>query len=672
MRLHNRKWNKWSRRITSLLLLCGLLLPNILRTDAASVTYEYNWIKATTGLPTDEHWHDYFIAWEDVDDKNKVWFTDYHWYTADGNNNYDAGGTHWMEYKAASTLPDSTSGSFTSKDSLGHMQIKYAGIDEDNGNSPRYNIRVSKMSGGYIYFTRYEPTNNEKSADAFTFLDKGDVFHIFVNIGGKADRYLTRDGQYLETTESSSYGGGEYWRPLRIYQRTFTVDAAEQGDIHNAIGKVTLHEYSWVNTVDELMALANSKQWSDIVLAWEDAHGEGTTNPNKVWYTKEVWFEEENPNYKNGSFWEGTTNEFFYWSNDYLGSDGYSSPYAETFILPSRVGHFQMKLADWDDENPVHGVTDGQGKPINSPVFNFRFDIGRDKYVYIGNNGFYDDADDVEDYTVQLRLGKKDAEDLYGSVWLINNMWGEDEMITRRDNWFGVSNWNTSGYWEYPFRIYSYRPVEYDAIVKSFTIGKGATYSIDKQLIVDKGVTITVEDGGVLTVDKELLNNGNIVVKNGGTVIVNEGGYIMSYDQNAEGKITLDGGNLLVMDGAKVICDQNVGRLTASNGATILNRGLLMVGNKLSLNNNSYLKNETNAMLLVGGRIAQERGGVGGYSFEQTVSIIDNEGISYLISNNSKIINKGLINEPIDAYITYSADAKANTVHVGKGRIDKR
>ena len=666
MRKHDRKKGIVGRRIAVLLLLCGLLLPVVLRTNAASVTYEYTWITSTAELPTDNQWHDYFIAWEDLDNKNKVWFADYHWYTADGKNNYDAGGSHWMEYKAGSTLPDSTARSFTSRDCLGHMQIKYAGRDEDNGNSPMYYIRVSQMHGGYSYFTRYEPTNSEKSADAFTFLDKGDVFYIFVNIGGKADRYLTRDGQYLETTESSSYGGREEYRPLRVYQRTFTVDetAQEEGDV---IGKVTLYEYFWVNTADEMLALAGQSGWVDILLAWEDANGAGTSNPNKVWYTKEVWYEENTPNYRNGA-----ANEFYSWSNDILGSDGYSSPYAESFILPSRVGHFQVKRVDWDGDNPIDGYKDAQGKKQKSPVFNIRFDIGHGRYIYVGNNGLYDDAGDAEDYTIQLRLGKTRAEDLYGSVWIINNMWGEDEMITRKNNRFDVSDWNNSGYWEFPFRIYACQEVEYDAIVKSFTVGKGATYSIDRQLILNTGVTITVEDGGVLMVDDQLLNNGNIVVKNGGTVIVNEGGYIMAYDQKAEGKITLDGGNLVIMDDAKVICDQGGGTLQADRGSTILNRGLLLVGDALILNRGSYLKNESKAMLLVGGKVTQERGGLGALSFTEIASRMEDGSFTYICSGGSKILNKGIFSEPNAALITYSADKEKNIKHLGGGKVETR
>lgn len=625
------------RRVIALLLLCGLLLPFLQRANAASVTYEYKWIKTTTGLPTDNQWHDYFIAWEDTDNANKFWFTDYHWYTADGYHNYDVGGSHWMEYKAGSTLPDSTSSSFTTKESLGHMQIKYAGKDEDN-NAPMYYIRVSKMNGGYMYFTEYEPSSDIDDAEPFTFEDKGDEFHIFVNISGKADRYLTRDGQNLETTESSSYGGGEYWRPLRVYQRTFTVD--EKQDIGgDKIGKVTLYEYSWVNTVDELMELANGNGWTNVLLAWEDSNG-SQNNPDKVWYTKEFWYDAGGkPNYNNDG-----ANTWCYYSNDYIGSDGYGSPQGETFILPSRVGHFQVKRVDWDDDNPVHGVTDWGDDPFESPVFHFRFDIGHGRYIYIGNNALYEDAEDAEGYTVQLRLGKKDADDLYGSVWVINNISGDqDELFCRYENYFSIGNWNHSDYWEFPFRLYTYREVEYDAIVKSFTIGKGATYSIDRQLILKEGVTITVEDGGVLTVDKELLNNGKIIVKKGGTVVVNEGAHLMAYDYNAEGTIMLDGGSLIVMDDAKVLCDLGDGILEANNGATIVNRGLLMVSNTLSMNNSSCLINESGAWLLVGAKLTKDRGNIDEYTYKEIDMTVEDVEYTQLVSNKSKFVDRGKI-----------------------------
>jgi hypothetical protein len=126
------------------------------------------------------------------------------------------------------------------------------------------------------------------------------------------------------------------------------------------------------------------------------------------------------------------------------------------------------------------------------------------------------------------------------------------------------------------------------------------------------------------------------------------------------------------MDGAKVICDQTGGSLLAENGATILNRGLLMVGNMLIMNNNAVLKNESNAMLLLGGWIARERGSIGVFAFDEIASRVENKTFGYLLSKNAKIINKGVISEPERVAIKYSTDAQANTKHVGNGRIDKR
>ena len=65
MRVHNWKQNAICRRIFVLLLLCGLLLPNFSQVNAATVTYEYQWIKDSAGLPTDDQWHDYFVYAED-------------------------------------------------------------------------------------------------------------------------------------------------------------------------------------------------------------------------------------------------------------------------------------------------------------------------------------------------------------------------------------------------------------------------------------------------------------------------------------------------------------------------------------------------------------------------------------------------------------------------------
>ena len=647
MRKQNHKWKTIGRRMLILLLLCGLLLPNLQHTDAATISYEYEWIMDASGLPTDDQWHDYFIAWEDTGDKNKVWFADYHWHTGDGYDNFDAGGSHWMEYKAASTLSDYTSKTFTSRNLMGHMQIKYAGRDSDNGNSPKYYIRVSKVTGGYAYFTRYEPANDESDADAFTFQDKGDVFHIFVNISGKADRYLTRDGQNLETTESSSWGGGEKYRPLRVYKRSMVVDETVNDAIDEITGKVTMYEYNWINTVEEMQALANAGEWVDVILAWEDATSGSNNDRSTVWYTKEVWYDASgNINYKNYN------TEYQYWSNACLGSDGFSSAYADSFVLSTPAGHFQVKGVGWDkdSDNAVKGVTGENGASIASPKFQIRFNVGRDRYFYFGNDHFEEDASDALNYTMQLFLeaDKKDKADYYyGSVYIFRNMGGlDDEYLTRQGNRLDVSNDNNSKYWEYPFRIYSRRAIEYDAILQSFTIGKGASYSIDGKVILNKGVTITVEDGGVLTVDKDLLNNGQIIVKEGGILIVNEGGCIMPYSETPDGNITIDGGSMIIMEDASVVMDKGEGTLMVRNGATIINYGVLMVSSLLELRNNSCLTNKANGHIIFGGIIAENSGRIDVSDLQAFESRLENTRITLLCTTNSRIYNEGTISFP--------------------------
>ena len=92
------------------------------------------------------------------------------------------------------------------------------------------------------------------------------------------------------------------------------------------------------------------------------------------------------------------------------------------------------------------------------------------------------------------------------------------------------------------------------------------------------------------------------------------------------------------------------------------------------MNKNAVLKNESNAMLLLGGRIARERGGIGAFNFDEIVSRVENNAFGYLLSKKSKIINKGVISEPEKekVAIKYSTDALANIKHVGNGRIDTR
>ena len=659
MRKLHKKTYSVGRRLMVLLLLCGLLLPIYRQVHAATVVYEYEWIKDVSGLPKDNEWHDYFLAWEDLGNSRKVWFTDYHWYTPDGDSNIDEGGSSWMEYRAASTLPNNSAEKFTSKDALGHMQIKYAGQDPDNSGAPMYYIRVSKMNGGYSYFTDGEPTNNEKDATKFTFEDHGSVFHIYANVSG-IDRYLTRDYEYLETTYRTSAGGGENYRHLRVYHRTFTIEQDEEVDIDGEIrGKVDVLECYRITKAKDILELAQSnKGWQDVIIAWDDAYSANHSDKNTVWYTKEIWYENDKPNYAND--FDGS-DRYAYWSDGLLG-DGYTSPTADSFVIPEKVGHFQIKYVDRDSGNNIQGEKDANGNSISSPRFNIRFALTSNQYFYLARKSITTKSEDADQYTFQLFASGDNA----GYLHIFGN-WPllEDEYLSRYGNRFALQEHNYSDDWQYYFRLYAYRTVQYDGIVKSFTVGKGATYSIDDRLVLHEGVTITVEDGGVLTVDQRLLNNGTILVKEGGTVIVNEGGCIMPYKESADSKLILDGGNLIVMDNAQVLCDTKDATLVARNGATIINRGLLMVGKVLELRNNSYLRNESTGYLVFGGKVTRERGSVTSLSVSKMESNITNGSFTYLCSMKSKLTNYGTISLPKNIDPSWSDESFKNlgTIH---------
>lgn len=97
------------------------------------------------------------------------------------------------------------------------------------------------------------------------------------------------------------------------------------------------------------------------------------------------------------------------------------------------------------------------------------------------------------------------------------------------------------------------------------TIGKGqmlivgdATYMDQNKkpaqaegIVLPEGSKIIVDEGGVLSIDGNFINNGEIIC-NGGTIIVKDGGCISPYRGTSKGTITMNGGDMIIMPGAKV------------------------------------------------------------------------------------------------------------------------
>ena len=114
---------------------------------------------------------------------------------------------------------------------------------------------------------------------------------------------------------------------------------------------------------------------------------------------------------------------------------------------------------------------------------------------------------------------------------------------------------------------------------KTITIPSGETFIVkdstftdaDGNLVKSEGVVlpegakIEIEDGGVLSVEGNFINNGKIINK-GGTIVVKNGASIYPYTATKEGSIecgrsptTGRAGDMIIMEGAKVFClvDEN-------------------------------------------------------------------------------------------------------------------
>ena len=139
------------------------------------------------------------------------------------------------------------------------------------------------------------------------------------------------------------------------------------------------------------------------------------------------------------------------------------------------------------------------------------------------------------------------------------------------------------------FDLYWGEPSTISFCQHNFTVQKGQVQTFDGPIAVGHDVTITVEDGGVLSCSDWILNNGTIVVKPGGTLLLQS--YETANEQTRYGTIASlheasgdDGGRiycdgtLIVMPDCKLCCSGKYG-LTLGEGAQVVNYGAIISEN---------------------------------------------------------------------------------------------
>ena len=293
--------------------------------------------------------------------------------------------------------------------------------------------------------------------------------------------------------------------------------------------------------------------------------------------------------------------------------DGYTTYYANKIYLDnsSRIGNSVHREWNQDLIDGSHFVTVGG---VRTPYIQWHqiTEGYHDWRLWTANQ---DDSlsdytllleDDYEDLNVRRTYGGySDAHSFYGAKnnrirsdgWIIaktahiapqsrwanydyhvlwhwdNDTGGYDEALEfdRGDQKFRAWNIDTGGCDE--FRIFLGTEHAVPTLSENFTVQADQITTLGRPLYyIPKGVTLTVENEGVLSVDGMLLNDGEIVVKDGGLLILKDGAKVMpltKYDNDC-GKITSSGS--VVVEEDALLCGG------ALNGIRILGGGVVNYG----------------------------------------------------------------------------------------------
>ena len=259
----------------------------------------------------------------------------------------------------------------------------------------------------------------------------------------------------------------------------------------------------------------------------------------------------------------------------------------------------------------------------------------------------FKDFDEKGDMKIHFDDGGKYAKDLY---------WQDDGSTIQGENE------NNSG--DY-FSCWLGEPKEFSAITHDYTVPSGRVLNIDDQVILMDGVTLTVEPGAVVSVNKRFFNNGRIV--NYGTIYIQEDACMMPYGETDDfaGQIVCCGGDRKVKPMEKsskeaacgdIVINKNgrlnligEGRLYLQQGASLVNNGGVVLLRKQPVISNAYVLNTEGSQIFFGKTVSTAykplvqncTPGSDVYSMVG-VSLTNGGDQDFVFQNGSKFVNYGL------------------------------
>ena len=160
-------------------------------------------------------------------------------------------------------------------------------------------------------------------------------------------------------------------------------------------------------------------------------------------------------------------------------------------------------------------------------------------------------------------------------------------------NYCGFNNYNIS------FNCYYGVPTLMNFVQTSFSVENGQVTNFDVATALANGATVTVKDGGTLSVEGWLLNNGTIKVEEGGTLYIQDGSCVNRFrDGSSRGGGIISNGLIIVGENAKLIGGGTDG-IQLGNGAHIVNYGCVASENFKVVNDHT-VENRDNGFVLTG------------------------------------------------------------------------
>lgn len=311
----------------------------------------------------------------------------------------------------------------------------------------------------------------------------------------------------------------------------------------------------------------------------------------KHWIDKKPWYQADVHNMSNG----------FYWSLFAINKGTYNTLVStQQLIKEAQASYDDAKLALFQHEFNNHGFVDYfcwyvAERTENGKKYQCFWTPGS----YIHDKDYYlcdilSDYDEVKDLThrsAKISLahydGNFETRGNYDGDWVLDTFKG-----SRSDLW-GANQKSFS------FRCFYAKPLTMDFLQTDFTVEDGQVTNLDGPIAIANGTTITVKDGGTLSVSGWVMNNGTIKVEEGGTLYVQDNSCVNRYHDGGHyhGDI-ISNGLIIIGENAKLI-GGGLNGIKLLDGSHVVNYGCL-ASEYFTITNDHTVENRDNGFVLSG------------------------------------------------------------------------